>query len=109
MEKKVRVAKGVSVERSKEEKMRKMPGSSSVGKYKKVDTKYFAGEEGGESKYSYPINTLARARNALSRAHFALDPEGIKEAVYKQYPALKTRSEKKSPSTERRSPSKKKG
>lgn len=87
--KKVVVAKGVEVSRGKEEKMRKKEGSSNAGKYKTVKPKDFAGAAGDASKYSFPINTIARARNALARAHFAPDPAGIKAAVYKKYPSLK--------------------
>lgn len=89
----VKVAKGVKVARGKEEKMREKPGSSNAGKYKDVSPKDFAGSSGGASKYSFPINTLARARNALSRAHFAPDPAGIRRAVYAKYPELKKRAE----------------
>lgn len=87
--KKTTVAKGVSVARGKMEEMREKPGSSNAGKYKNVSTKNFAGASGGSSKYSFPIDTLARARNALARAHFAPDPAGIKRAVYAKYPQLK--------------------
>ncbi len=89
--KKVRVAKGVKVARGKEEEMRERKGSSNAGKYKNVSPSDFAGKAGGASKYSFPINTLARARNALARAHFAPDPAGIKRSVYKKYPELKKR------------------
>jgi hypothetical protein len=88
---KVTVAKGVKVEHGKEEKMRSKKGSSSAGKYKNVSPKEFAGASGGASKYSFPINTLARARNALARAHYAPNPEGIRSKVYKKYPELKMR------------------
>lgn len=89
--KKVTVAKGVKVPKGAEEKMRKKKGSSSAGKYKTVSPKSFAGASGGAAKYSFPIDTLARARNALARAHFAPNPEGIKRAVYRKYPQLKKR------------------
>lgn len=91
---KVTVAKGVKVPRGQEEKMRDKPGSSNSGKYKNVSASDFAGESGGASKYSFPINSLARARNALARAHYAPDPEGIKKKVYSKYPELKKRAEK---------------
>lgn len=94
MKKKVQVAKGVKVKRGEESKMRKKPGSSSAGKYKNVAPKKFAGASGGASKYSYPIPDLAHARNALARAHFAPNPEGIKEKVYRMYPQLKKRAMK---------------
>jgi len=87
------VAKGVKVKHGVEEKMRSKKGSSSAGKYKTVNPKEFAGSSGGASKFSFPINTLARARNALARAHYAPHPEGIRAKVYKKYPELKIRSE----------------
>jgi hypothetical protein len=93
-EKKVTVAKGVKVTRGKEEKMREKKGSSNAGKYKDVEPKAFAGKAGGASKFSFPINTLARARNALARAHYAPDPSGIRAKVYKRFPELKMRHEK---------------
>src|SRR4029077_6152093 len=92
--KKVTVAKGVKVSRGKEEKMRSKKGSSNAGKYKDVSPKSFAGAAGGASKYSFPINTLTRARNALARAHYAPDPEGIRKKVYAKYPQLKHNYEK---------------
>jgi hypothetical protein len=93
-EKKITVAKGVKVKRGAEEKMREKKGSSSAGKYKHVAPKDFAGSSGGSSKYSFPIPDLAHARNALARAHFAPNPEGIKAKVYKKFPELKKRHEK---------------
>jgi hypothetical protein len=87
----IAVAKGVKVKRGTEEKMRKKPGSSNAGKYKHVKPKNFAGKSGGASAYSFPIPDLAHARNALARAHFAPNPEGIKRAVYKKFPELKKR------------------
>ena len=89
----VTVAKGIKVRRGKEEAMREKPGSSSAGKYKGVSPKDFAGAAGGASKFSFPINSLARARNALARAHYAPNPEGIRKAVYRKYPQLKKRAE----------------
>lgn len=93
-DKKIVVAVGIKVPRGKEEKMREGKGSSNAGKYKNVKSKDFAGSSGGSSRYSFPINTLARARNALARAHFAPDPEGIKAKVYSKYPELKKRKQK---------------
>lgn len=94
-EKKITVAKGVKVARGTESKMREKKGSSSAGKYKHVSPKKFAGASGGASKYSFPIPDLAHARNALARAHFAPNPEGIKAKVYRLYPELKKRAGKK--------------
>lgn len=90
----VTVAKGIKVPKGKEEKMRKKPGGSNAGKYKNVAKEDFAGAAGGTSKYSFPINTLARARNALARAHYAPDPAGIRRKVYAKYPQLKENYQK---------------
>lgn len=89
MAKKITIAKGVKVAHGVEEKMREKKGSSNAGKYKDVAKGQFAGKAGGASAYSFPINTLARARNALARAHYAANPSGIRSAVYKRYPELK--------------------
>jgi hypothetical protein len=94
-EKKITIAKGVKVKRGVEEKMRKKKGSSSAGKYKNVKPKDFAGKSGGANKYSFPIPDIAHARNALARAHFAPNPEGIKAKVYRMYPELKKNKVKK--------------
>ncbi len=83
------VAKGVKVKRGVEEKLSKKPGSSNTGKYKNVKPKDFAGAAGGASKFSYPINTLSRARSALALAHHAPNPAGIRRKVYAKYPQLK--------------------
>jgi|SRR6185503_8092693 len=97
-EKKVTVAKGVKVPKGAEENMRKKKGSSNAGKYKGVKPKDFAGASGGANKYSFPIPDLAHARNALARAHFAPNPAGIRSKVYKMYPELKKRHEKRNKS-----------
>lgn len=60
---------------------------------KGVSPKEFAGASGGANKYSFPINTLARARNALARAHYSPHPEGIRKKVYAKYPQLKINRE----------------
>lgn len=89
----ITVARGVKVKRGVEEKMRSKKGSGSAGKYKNVKPSNFAGKSGGASKFSFPIDDIAHARNALARAHFATNPEGIKRAVYRKYPELKKRHE----------------
>jgi len=91
--KKVQVAKGIKVARGVESKMRAKKGSGSTGKYKNVSPKDFAGKSGGASEFSFPIPDLAHARNALARAHFAPNPEGIKAKVYRMYPQLKKHHE----------------
>lgn len=92
--KKVTVAKGVKIPRSKKKNLEKKPGSSNTGEYKNVSPKDFAGAKGGASKYSYPINTIKRARAALAYAHNAPNPEGIRKAVYKKYPQLRKNKDK---------------
>lgn len=69
--------------------IRKKPGESNAKKYSGVSRKNFAGPD-----ETFPINTMARGRNALARAHFAKNPEGIKEKVYGKYPGLKDRHQK---------------
>lgn len=90
-EKKTTVARGVKLKRGEESKLRERKGSSNTGTYKSVKPSEFAGASGGASKYSYPINTLARAKAALAYAHNAPNPAGIRAAVYRKYPELKKR------------------
>jgi hypothetical protein len=61
--------------------IRKKPGESNAFKYKGV--KSFAGPD-----QTFPINSKARARNALSRAHFAKNPESIRAKVHSKYPSI---------------------
>lgn len=86
MVKKVTIAKGKSVPRGAESKLKERPGGSNVGKYKDVSS--FAGPAGGAPKGSYPINTRKRAKAALAYAHNAPKPAGIKAAVHKKDPNL---------------------
>lgn len=79
-----KVAKGVTLKRGEEEKIRKKAGSGSVGKYKNVSTGDFCGPSGGSSKYSYPVNSKKRCHAALAYARNAPSPEGIKKCVYKK-------------------------
>lgn len=65
---------------------RKKPGGSNAGKYPGV--KSFAGPSGGAPSGSYPINTAKRAKAALSYAHNAPNPSGIRKAVHRKYPSL---------------------
>lgn len=87
---KVKIREGLKVTPKKTAKMRKKPGGSNVGEYKNLSQSQFAGPKGGAPKGTYPINTKERARAALSYAHNAPNPKGIKEAVYKKYPSLKS-------------------
>ena len=82
------IGKGMSLPRGKAEKLSKKPGMSSVGKWKDVPKKDFAGPDG-----TFPIFDLAHARNALARSHYAKDPEAIRRKVFKKYPELKKGSD----------------
>jgi hypothetical protein len=84
---KTRIYRGKSLPRGKESQLRKKPGRGSTGKYKNLPKGEFAGPEG-----TFPINTLARARNALARAHFSPNPGAIKRKVYAKWPELKARA-----------------
>lgn len=63
--------------------IREKPGMSNAGKYKNVKAKDFCGPNG-----TYPVNTLKRARAALSYSKFASDPGDIVSCVHKKYPEL---------------------
>ena len=91
MKKKVTIGKGMSVSRGKESELKEKAGGSNVGKYKSVSKKNFAGPKAGAPEGSYPIDTLKRAKAALAYAHNAPEPEKIRQAVYKKYPALAKR------------------
>lgn len=54
---------------------------------KKISKKNFVYPE----TKSFPIEDEAHGKAALARAHFAPDPEKVRAAVYKKYPALKKR------------------
>ena len=85
----VKIAKGVTVARGKESKMRKKAGGSNVGKYKNVKKGEFCGPSGGAPAGSFPVNTKKRAKAALSYARHAPNPEGIKKCVYRKVPSLR--------------------
>lgn len=72
----------------KERQTREKEGGSNAGDYPHVSDSNFAGNACGLPG-TYPINTIERARAALSYAHNAKDPECIKRQVYKKYPSLK--------------------
>jgi len=90
-QKRTKIGKGMSLARGEANKLKKRPGMGSVGKWKNVPKKDFAGPDG-----TFPIQNLAHARNALARAHYSSHPESIKSKVYKKYPGLKKRHEEKS-------------
>ena len=79
--KKVTLAKGVKVSRGTESKLRKKRGSSNTGKYKQVSKSDFCGASGGASSTSYPVNSKKRCSAALSYAHNAPNPSGIRSCV----------------------------
>ena len=58
------------------------PGGSNVGQHK---TGPFCGPAGGAPAGSYPVNTLKRAKAALSYARHAPNPDGIKDCVCKHW------------------------
>lgn len=66
------------------EEIRAKKGQSNAYSYPGVAKKNFAGPN-----ETYPINTMKRARAALSLAHNAQDPESIRQAVYEKYPSLR--------------------
>lgn len=82
------IAKGKSLPKEEVAKLRKKSGMSNVGKYKNVSAKNFAGPDG-----TFPINSIARGKNALARAHYAGNPAVIRAKVYAKYPKLKERHE----------------
>jgi hypothetical protein len=92
---KVKVAKGKSLPKKKLAQMRKLPGSSNTGKYKNVNPSDFIGREGGAAPYTYPANTIKRARAAKSYARNAPNPEGIIQAADKKIAQIKRKRRKK--------------
>lgn len=57
------------------------PGCSNAGKYRDVPEEFFCGPEGGACAGTFPVDTPGRWKSALGRAHFAPNPEGIKECA----------------------------
>jgi len=66
------------------DKQKEKEGSSSAGEYSDVDKDDFCGPAGGAAPGTYPVNSEKRARAALSYAHNAPDPEGLKNCVYRK-------------------------
>ncbi len=91
----VKIAKNVTVKRGKESKLRKKPGGSNVGEYKNVKKSAFCGPAGGAPEGSYPVNSKKRARAALSYAHNAPNPAGIRACVKRKFPGVGKSSKKK--------------
>jgi len=93
--KKVSVAKEIKIATNQQVVLERKPESSNAGDYKNVSPSNFTGSVGGASPYTFHIDTLARAKSALARAHFATHPEGIQRAVYTCYPQLDPTKNKK--------------
>ena len=85
--------KGGKLSKEYIKKAHEKPGGSNVGKKKFASgaprTGPYAGPSGGAPKGSYPIPDKKHAKSALSLAHHAPNPEGIKSAVYRKYPELR--------------------
>lgn len=70
---------GAIVSAQKEDRHR--PGCSNMGKYPDVPEEFFCGPSGGSCAGTFPVNTPGRWRAAKARAHFAPDPQGIKDCA----------------------------
>jgi len=73
----------MSVSAAKQHELQGRPGGSNIGEYSRVAQENFAGTACGLPG-AYPIDTIERARAALSLAFHAKDPECIKNQVYKK-------------------------
>ncbi len=60
--------------------VRKHKGCSSAGRYRESEGP-FCGQAGGACAGTYPVGSIARVRNALSRAWHAPDPKGIRRCA----------------------------
>lgn len=77
---------------------RKKPGGSNAGKYSSKEK--FAGPSGGVPKGTYPLTEkgkkdIERGKSAIKLSGNAPNPQGIKNAAYREYPSLKPSSKKK--------------
>lgn len=81
------IARGVNVSAKREKQLERAPGGSNVGEYSGVKPENMAGTKCGNPG-SYPIDTMKRAKAALSYAHNAKNPDCIRKEVYKKYPSL---------------------
>jgi hypothetical protein len=65
-------------------KIREKKGESNAFKYEGTKAgKAYAGPD-----KTFPIGDAKHAKAALSRAHFAANPNAIREAVHKKYPKM---------------------
>lgn len=71
---------------TEQNRARKRPGGSNVGKYKSLKGSVFAGPAGGAPRGSYPLTrngrlSLDRAKSAIKLAHHAPRPTELKKFV----------------------------
>lgn len=66
--------------------VRMLPGSSNSVKHARegLPLSQFCGPAGGAAPTAFPVSTPGRCKAALARAHFAPDPEGIRQCVYQK-------------------------
>lgn len=81
------IARNTTVSKAQEKKLQEKPGGSNVGNYSNIAPKNLAGTNCGNPG-SYPMDTLDRAKSALSYAHNAKNPSCIKNQVYNKWPQL---------------------
>jgi len=86
--------KGTKLTKDYIKEAKKKPGGSNVGKKTFASGKPrkgpYVGPSGGAPKGSFPIPDKKHAKSALALAHNAPNPAGIKAAVHRKYPTLKT-------------------
>ncbi len=92
---KITIEKGVKLPKKKVAELRKKPGSSNIGEYTKVSKGSFCGPSGGSARGTFPVNTKKRAKAALSYAHNAPNPSGIRSCVKRKFPSVGKSSNKK--------------
>jgi|GEM_PF-1897633 len=63
-------------------------GSSNAGEHQ--TKKFYAGKAGGAAPYTYPIDTMKDAEDALRLRGKAPNPDGIMRAVFERWPQLKS-------------------
>jgi hypothetical protein len=62
--------------------VRKRAGCSSAGRWSKKDSNMWCGHAAGANcEYTWPVGDIQHARNALSRAHFAPNPDGVRRCA----------------------------
>ena len=79
--------KNISKKRSSPKKSprKKSPDKKIPKKYSKLSSSVFCGHEGGyDIPGKFPVNSAARCSNALSRAHLAPNPDGIRKCALRK-------------------------